>query len=105
MVVGTECGDGEGGDVSPDDRNTFWVRIFDVARHSDDWVRVPRYYTRSTAAQLASDITNAHRRNPVTLRVKGIVAGEVWEARWNTAPDGPKDDHVIWIRLVSGHDE
>jgi hypothetical protein len=87
--------------VSPDDRNSFWVRIFDAARRTDDWVRVPRFYTRATAAQLASDITNAHRRDLQTLRVKGIYADEVWEARWSTAPDGPQNDHVIWIRLVS----
>ncbi|MFZ9482335.1 MAG: hypothetical protein ACO3AV_05515 [Ilumatobacteraceae bacterium] len=81
--------------------SSFWVRIFDAARRTDDWVRVPRFYTRATAAQLASDITNSHRRDLDSLRVKGIVPGEVWEARWNTASDGPKDDHVVWIRLVS----
>lgn len=87
--------------MSPGDRNSFWVRIFSAARRTDGWVRVPRFYTRATAAQLASDITNAHTRDLTRLRVKGVLEGEVWEARWNTAPDGPPDDHIVWIRLSS----
>ena len=81
-------------------RTSFWVRTLEYARQHNDWVRVPRYYTQATAAQLVSDIINAGHRNPATVRVKGILPGEQWEARWAQAPDGPRNDHIVWIRLV-----
>lgn len=88
------------GDRSANGRNSFWVRTFELARRTGgQWHRVQRYYTKSTAAQVTSDISNAHRRNLVTLRTKGILPGEVWEAQWNQAPDGPNGDHEVWIRL------
>lgn len=91
--------------MSPDrkgnGRTSFWVRTFELARRrSGQWHRVPRLYTQSSAAQLASDISNAHRRNLDTLRVKGILPGETWEARWSQAPDGPSGDHEVWVRCA-----
>lgn len=80
-------------------RTSFWVRTLQYARDHGDWVRVPRYYTQATAAQLVSDIINAGHRNPDSVRVKGILPGEQWNARWGHAPDGPHGDHVVWIRL------
>ncbi len=62
---------------------------------------VDRLYTQSTAAQLTSDIINAAHRDPTTVRVRGIVAGERWDARWEAAGAGPLGDHVVWIRLLS----
>lgn len=82
-------------------RNSFWMRTFEVARRNGgQWHRVSRYYTQSSAAQLASDISNAHHRDRSTVRVKGILDGEIWEARWAQAPDGPNGDHVVWLRLL-----
>jgi hypothetical protein len=82
------------------DRTSFWTRTFAAARTDDDWYRVERFYTRATAAQIASDICCAHRRPPGGGRVRGVDAGEVWEARWEPAPDGPPADHIVWIRRV-----
>lgn len=79
---------------------SFWARTFESARLSGGWTRVGRFYTRKTAAQIASDITCAHRRPPGCRRLKGITDGEVWEARWAPALDGPPGDHRIEIRLV-----
>lgn len=82
-------------------RSTFWTRTFEAARSSGDWHRVDRFYTRSTAAQIASDISCAHRRPPDAQRVRGVLPGEQWQARWERADDGPPEDHVVWIRLVA----
>ena len=79
---------------------SFWARTFEAARLNGDWTRVGRFYTRKTAAQIASDISCAHKRSPSTRRVKGVTDGEVWEARWSPATDGPPGDHRIEIRLV-----
>lgn len=76
------------------------MRTLQYARDHRDWVHVPRYYTQNTAAQLVSDINNAAHRYPATVRVKGILPGERWEARWAQAADGPRGDHIVWIRLV-----
>lgn len=81
-------------------RTSFWVRTFAHARRDGGWVRVPRLYTRTTAAQLASDISNAHRREPRVLRVRGIHTGETWEARWEPSIDGPPGDYHVWVRLT-----
>lgn len=82
-------------------RTSFWTRTFDAARATGDWFRVERFYTRATAAQIASDISCAHRRDPGRRRVRGVRSGEVWEARWEPAVDGPPADHVVWIRRVA----
>lgn len=88
----------------PDDepqqpRNTFWARTFADARRSGNWTEVQRRYTRSTAQQIASDIGNAHRRKPAHLRVRGIVPGEMWEARWEPIDGNAEGDHRVFIRL------
>ena len=80
-------------------RTSFWVRTLQVARDRDGWHRVPRFYTLATAAQLTSDIVNAAHRHPDTVRVKGILPGEVWNARWGHASDAPGSDFVVWIKL------
>lgn len=79
---------------------SFWARTFDAARLNGEWTRVGRFYTRKTAAQIASDITCSHKRAPGTRRLKGVTEGEVWEARWAPALDGPPGDYRIEIRLV-----
>ncbi len=79
---------------------SFWARTFEAARINGDWTSVERFYTRKTAAQIASDITCAHKRSSATRRVKGVAEGEVWEARWRPALDGPPGDYRIEIRLV-----
>jgi len=86
-------------------RTSFWVRTMQVARERDGWHRVPRFYTQATAAQLTSDIVNAAHRHPDTVRVKGILPGEVWNARWGHASDAPGSDFVVWIKLERPADD
>ncbi|MEY4174005.1 MAG: hypothetical protein RI900_1170 [Actinomycetota bacterium] len=80
-------------------RSSFWCRTFETARQAGDWTLVERTYSRSTAAQLASDINNAHRREEDYQRVRGIGVGEVWEARWDHAAQSDTGRFRVWIRL------
>jgi len=85
-------------------RTSFWVLVFADARKTDRWVRVDRFYTQATASQLASDIRAAHRRPLDKLRVRGILEGEKWEARWSTDEKCPPGHFSIWVRYC-GTDE
>ncbi|MEY2996497.1 MAG: hypothetical protein RLZZ39_1322 [Actinomycetota bacterium] len=82
------------------DRTSFWRRTFDDARRHGDWCRVDKFYTRKTAAQIASDIRRAHLDGRRTIRTAGIEHGEVWEARWSEVNDGASGDCEVWIRRV-----
>lgn len=82
------------------DRTSFWRRTFDEARRLGDWYRVDKYYTRKTAAQIASDIRRAHRDERRTIRTAGIGHDEIWEARWNEVSNGASGDCEVWIRRV-----
>lgn len=81
-------------------RRSFWVRVFESARQETSWVRANRFYTSSTAAQIASDIRSAHNRDLDTLRIRGILAGEQWEARWGVSPECPAGSFVIWVKYL-----
>lgn len=81
------------------DRTSFWSRSFEAARHVEHWYRVDKLYTRKTAAQIASDIRRAHLDGRSMIRTKGILAGEVWEARWSAVTNGANGDCDVWIRL------
>lgn len=82
------------------ERTSFWARTFAEARRRGSWFDVPRRYTRKTAQQIASDIGNHHRREERHQRVRGILPGEVWEARWAPVDDDPHGDHVVQVRLA-----
>lgn len=79
-------------------RTSFWRRTFDDARRLGDWCRVDKFYTRKTAAQVASDIRRAHLDDRRTIRTAGIRSDEVWEARWNEVKNGASGDCEVWIR-------
>lgn len=94
-------------DFPPDQdwiRRSFWVKTLQVARQRKTWVRVPRLYTEKTAAQIASDLRSAHHRDPKTLRVKGVLPGDKWDTRWNSAPEGPEGQYSIWVRFIGTHE-
>lgn len=81
-------------------RQSFWVLALREARRHDRWVRIQRLYTASTAAQISSDIRSAHLRDLDTLRVRGILPGERWEARWGTDDKCPPGNFAIWVRYL-----
>ena len=81
-------------------RSSFWVKTLRTARPRTTWFRVPRMYTEKTAQQIASDLRSAHHRDPKKLRVKGVLPGDRWDARWNASPEGPDGQFSIWIRFL-----
>jgi hypothetical protein len=83
-------------------RRSFWVMALESARQHGTWVRVHRLYTAKTASQIASDLRSAHRRQQNNVRVRGVLPGERWDARWGASPDGPPDQYCIWVRLLGG---
>jgi hypothetical protein len=81
-------------------RRSFWVKALEAARRHDSWVRVHRLYTEKTASQIASDLRSAHRRTDDNVRVRGVLPGERWDARWGASPDGPNGQYAIWVRYL-----
>jgi hypothetical protein len=81
-------------------RRSFWVKALEAARRHDSWVRVHRLYTEKTASQIASDLRSAHRRTDDNVRVRGVLPGERWDARWGASPDGPSGQYAIWVRYL-----
>jgi hypothetical protein len=89
--------------VKQDQRRSRWVEVFEEARaHKGEWCRISEPLKRSTAAQIASDIRNAHLRDPEKSRLRGFKPGEMWEARWGTHPDkDPDPEHYyIWLKYL-----
>jgi len=81
----------------------IWPRRFaDARRHRGEWVKVVTPMTRSTAAQLASDIRRIGLRDAKSIRVKGFLDGERWEAVFANDSADPNTEHFyIWICLQS----
>jgi hypothetical protein len=81
----------------------IWPRRFaDARRHRGEWVKVVTPMTRSTAAQLASDIQRIGLRDAASIRVKGFHEGERWEAVFDNDPADPDTEHYyLWICLQS----
>ena len=85
-------------------RRSFWVKALEAARKHNSWVRVHRLYTEKTASQIASDLRSVHRREANNVRVRGIMPGERWDARWGASPDGPAGQYSIWVRYLGNVD-
>lgn len=82
-------------------RRSFWVVALEEIRLNPRvWHRADRLYTRATAAQIASDLRSVHRRGAKNVRVKGVVDGEAWDARWELSPDGPDNQFAIWVMYL-----
>jgi len=65
-------------------------------------VKVVTPMTRSTAAQFASDIRRIGLRDATSIRVKGFLDGEQWDAVFANDPADPNADHFyLWICLQS----
>lgn len=82
-------------------RRAYWPAVFAEAREcAGEWVRTEKWFNRSTASQVASDLRNCHRRAPAKMRVSGILPGDVWETRWENDPSDTDADHFyIWLRF------
>jgi len=82
-------------------RRSYWPTVFAEARECPgEWVRTEKWFHRATAAQVASDLRNAHRRSPGKMRVSGFLPGDRWETRWENDPADPDAEHFyIWLRF------
>ncbi|MFZ9629987.1 MAG: hypothetical protein ACO3C1_11620 [Ilumatobacteraceae bacterium] len=81
-------------------RRSYWPTVFAEARECPgEWVRTEKWFNRSTAAQVASDLRNAHRR-ATKMRVSGFMPGDRWDTRWDNDPADDNPDHFyIWLRF------
>ena len=84
-------------------RRSYWPMVFAEARECPgEWVRIDRWFNRSTAAQVASDLRNAHRRSLSKMRFSGIEVGDVWDARWGTDPADANPEHFyLWLCFLA----
>jgi hypothetical protein len=89
-------------DARPARRPSKWATLFDECRAQPGiWRRTRQSFSPPTAAQLASDIRSAWRRNPERFRLTGLRAGEYWEAVWGPAPGSDdKNKCFIWLRYI-----
>lgn len=83
-------------------RRSRWADLFAECRaNPGQWRRIREPLKRSTAAQIASDIRNVHRRAEMKTRLRGFQPTDRWEAVWSNGPDDPdKDNFYIWLRYV-----
>lgn len=83
-------------------RRSRWADLFDECRSDPgQWRKIKEPLKRSTAAQIASDIRNVHRRDAMKTRLRGFQPKDKWEAVWANSPDDPeKDNFYIWLRYV-----
>jgi len=89
----------------PWERRSFWVVALEEIRLNPQvWHRADRLYTRATAAQIASDLRSVFRRGAEHVRVKGVLDGEAWDARWELSPDGPDNQYAIWVMYLGRPD-
>lgn len=82
-------------------RRSRWVDLFAECRaHPGEWRRILDPMAKATAAQVASDIRNAYRRDVAKSRIRGLRAEDRWETVWGADPDGSPDAYYIWLKYV-----
>lgn len=83
-------------------KRSRWAELFEECRKAHgDWRRMLEPLTKATAAQIASDIRNAHTRDLDKSRLKGLLPGDLWEAAWGKDPSDPNPAHYyVWLRYI-----
>jgi hypothetical protein len=84
-------------------RRSRWAQLFEECReHNGEWRRLIEPLRKTTAAQIASDIRNAHHRDLDKTRLRGFEPGDHWEAVWGHAPDDANPgNYYVWLRYVA----
>lgn len=87
-------------------RTSKWRDLFDECRANPGvWRRTKESFQRTTAAQIASDVRNSWKRDPVKMRMRGLGPGERWEAVSGPSPEGlDPGRHFLWLRYVGEGD-
>jgi hypothetical protein len=85
-------------------KRSRWAELFDECRAvPGEWRRIIAPLAKATAAQIASDIRNAHTRDLDKARLRGLLPTDRWEASWGNDPDDSDPEHFyVWLRYV-GH--
>ena len=83
-------------------RRSRWSDLFDECRAvPGEWRRMVEPLSKATAAQIASDIRNAHTRDSDKARLKGFLPTDRWESAWGADPsDGNPAHFYVWLRYV-----
>ena len=83
-------------------RRSRWTELFEECRAvPGEWRKVVEPMSKATAAQIASDIRNAHTRDLDKSRVKGFLPGDRWETVWGVDPaDDEPGNFYVWLRYV-----
>ena len=92
--------------VSKGSRSKWEARLSEARARCGRWVMVTQPMTKATAAQLASDLRRSHARNPKSLRIGGVHAGERWETTFGLHPVDPiESEYHLWIRWMGPVEE
>jgi hypothetical protein len=85
-------------------KRSRWAELFKECRAvPGEWRRVIAPQAKATAAQIASDIRNAHTRDLDKARLRGLLPTDRWEASWGNDPvDSDPEHFYVWLRYV-GH--
>ena len=88
--------------TQPDQRRSRWSELFEECRQfPDEWRRVCEPLKKSTAAQIASDIRNAHTRDVKKSRLRGFEENDVWDAKWGQDPaEKDPEAYFIWLKFL-----
>ena len=83
-------------------RRSKWAELFEECREVPGvWRRTIQSFNNATAAQIASDVRSAWRRDPAKMRMRGLRAGERWEVVSGPDPDGSEPGrHFLWLRFL-----
>lgn len=82
-------------------KRSYWPEVLaEVRAAKGAWRMVAKPMTRSTAMQVASDLRNAHRRDPEKMRLRGALPTDRWETQWAPASEG-STEYFLWVRDVS----
>lgn len=86
-------------------RRSRWAEMFSEAReHPGEWRRLVEPMKRTTAAQVASDIRNAHTRDLSKARLRGLHDTDLWEAAWGQDDaDSDSEHYYVWLRYIGPH--
>jgi len=82
-------------------RRSYWPEVLAEVRAAEGaWRMVAKPMTKSTAQQIASDLRNAHRRDPKKMRVRGTSPTDRWETQWAPGGEG-STECFLWVRAAS----
>lgn len=83
-------------------KRSRWTELFQECRdHPNEWRRLTEPMRRASAAQIASDIRNAHLRDFSKVRIRGFLPDDKWDAAWGTDPNDTDPTHFyVWLRYL-----